>query len=341
MKSKKNSIILFFLGFFVCIPVQGEDDAAFKFLNLSTSSHVNALGGNNISIIEKDISLIYQNPALLGPELNKQLNLNFTSYLEGVKLGSVTFGKALSNRSAWAIGVHYMDYGKFVEATEDNVIIGDFSAQDVSMQGFYSYDFSERLRGGFAIKGIYSAYAEFTSFALGVDLGLNYYNVDKGFSGSIVLKNLGGQLVKYHETYEKLPWDIQVGVSQRLEHAPVRFSLTAQHLNKWDLTVVPTYETDDSGNVTEKKDGFGKTLLKHLVFGVDILPTENFYIALGYNYKRKDELSLTEKRDLTGFTGGVGIKISSFRAGFSISQMHVGAMTYSFSVSSDLDAFNF
>ena len=320
---------------------QSNSDAAFKFLNLSTSSHVNALGGSNISIVEKDISLIYQNPALLGPELNNQLNLNYTSYLEGIKLGSITFGKALSNRSAWGIGMHYMDYGTFVGATEDDVITGDFSAQDMALHGFYSYDFSERLRGAFAMKAIYSAYAEYTSFALGVDLGLNYYNVDEGFSGSIVLKNLGGQLVKYHETYEKLPWDIQLGVSQRLEHAPIRFSLTAQHLNKWNLTDVPKYKTNDLGELVEEKDSFGKTLLKHCIFGVDIFPTENVYVALGYNYKRKTELSLTEQRDLTGFTGGVGIKISSFRAGFSVSQMHIGALTYSFSVSSDLNAFNF
>ncbi|MCL1943499.1 MAG: type IX secretion system protein PorQ [Candidatus Azobacteroides sp.] len=319
---------------------QGPDDAAFKFLNLSTSARANALGGNNISIVEKDISLIYQNPALLGPELDKQLNLNFTAYMEGIKLGSVTFGKAVNNRSAWGIGMHYLDYGTIVETSPDGSILGDFSVKDLSLSGFYGYDFSERLRGGFAIKAIYSSYAEFTSFALGVDLGLNYYNVDKGFSGSLTFKNLGGQLVKYDEISEKMPWDIQLGISQKLEHAPIRFSITAQHLNKWDLTVYPTYETDANGILVEKKDSFGKTLLKHFIFGVDVLPTQNVWLAVGYNFKRKEDLQLAEQRGLTGFTAGAGIKVSSFQAGFSLSQMHVGALSYSFSISTNLGAFN-
>ena len=317
---------------------QGPDDAAFKFLNLSTSAHVNALGGGNISIIEKDISLAYQNPALLGPELDKQLNLNFTSYMAGIKLGSVTFGKALNNRSAWGIGMHYLDYGTFVEAEPDGTITGDFSAQDLALHGFYSYDFGERLRGGFAIKAVYSSYVEFTSFALGVDLGLNYYNVDNGFSGSLAFKNLGGQLVKFHETYEKMPWDIQLGMSQKLEHAPIRFSVTAQHLNRWDLTIRPTQTTDASGNLIEKDDSFGKTLMKHFIFGVDILPTKNTWFAFGYNYKRKEDLQLSEQRGLTGFSGGAGIKVNSFQAGFSVSQMHIGTYSYTFSISADLNS---
>lgn len=337
---KKIFILLHISIISSCVFGQGADDAAFKFLNLSTSARVNALGGNNLSIIEKDISLIYQNPALLGPELDKQLNFNFTSYMEGIKLGSATFGRALNNRSAWGVGMHYLDYGSFVETTPENAIIGEFSVKDLALSGFYSYDFSERLRGGFAIKAIYSSYAEYTSFALGVDLGLNYYNVDNGFSGSIVFKNLGGQLVKYDEVTEKMPWDIQLGISQKLEHAPIRISLTAQHLNKWDLTAVSVYETDANGNLTEKKDSFGKTLLKHFIFGIDILPTQNVWLGVGYNYKRKEDLQLVEKRGLTGFTAGAGIKVNSFQAGFSVAQMHVGALSYSFSISADLGAFN-
>lgn len=335
----KRNIICFCLLIITSVCYAQDTGTAFKFLNLSSSSRVNALGGNNISIVEKDISLIHQNPALLGPELDKHVNFNFTSYMDGIKLGSATFGKRLSFRSAWGVGVHYLDYGDFLETTPENEIIGNFSAQDIALSGFYSYDFSEKLRGGFAIKGIYSNYAEFTSFAIGVDLGMNYYDVDKGFSGSLVFKNLGGQIVKYHETYEGLPWDIQLGISKRFEHAPIRISVTAQHLNKWDLTVTPTYETTSTGEVKEKKDSFGKTALKHFIFGIDLLPTENTYIAVGYNYKRNDDLGLEEKRSLTGFSAGAGIRISSFQAGFSVSQMHVGELSYSFSISTDLGAF--
>jgi len=328
--------VLFISVFFGRIFAQGPDDAAFKFLNLTTSAHANALGGTNISLIEKDLSLIYQNPALLGPELDKQINFNYTSYIADVKLGSVTFGKGLNRRSAWGIGMHYLDYGTFTEAFPDGTIIGDFSVQDLALNGFYAYDFSERLRGGFAVKAVYSSYVEFTSFAVGVDLGLNYYNVDNGFSGSLVFKNLGGQLVKYNEITEKMPWDIQLGITQKLEHAPVRFSVTAHHLNRWDLTIRPIRTTDTNGREIVKNDNFGTTLLKHFIFGADILPTKNTWFAVGYNYKRKQDLQLLDLRGLTGFSAGAGVKVSSFQAGFSVSQMHVGTYSCTFTISADL-----
>ncbi|MEE1289157.1 MAG: DUF3308 domain-containing protein, partial [Bacteroidaceae bacterium] len=40
-----------------------ESTSIFNFLNLPTSSHAMALGGKNISLIEDDASLVFQNPA--------------------------------------------------------------------------------------------------------------------------------------------------------------------------------------------------------------------------------------------------------------------------------------
>ena len=56
------------------------------------------------------------------------------------------------------------------------------SAKDISVQGFFAYDLSERWRGGVSLKFLYSTLADYTSIGLGVDAGLSYYDSDKKFS---------------------------------------------------------------------------------------------------------------------------------------------------------------
>ena len=48
------------------------------------------LGGNNICVIEDDVSLADQNPALIGPELDMQVNVNYMYYMGSILLVSVT-----------------------------------------------------------------------------------------------------------------------------------------------------------------------------------------------------------------------------------------------------------
>ena len=53
-----------------------ETSAVFNFLRLPISAHAAALGGNNISLIEDDVTLAYHNPALLINATDNTLNLN-------------------------------------------------------------------------------------------------------------------------------------------------------------------------------------------------------------------------------------------------------------------------
>ncbi|MGG6495838.1 UNVERIFIED_CONTAM: DUF3308 domain-containing protein, partial [Bacteroidetes bacterium 56_B9] len=81
-----------------------------------------------------------------------------------------------------------------------------------------------------------SHYDKYSSFAIGVDLGLNYYHQESDFSASLVARNLGGQLKAFEERHEKLPVDVQLGFSKRLSHAPFRLSLTLHDLTHWSAS---------------------------------------------------------------------------------------------------------
>ena len=94
-------------------------------------------------------------------------------------------------------------------------------------------------------------------FAIGVDLGLNYYHQESNFSASLVARNLGGQLKAFEERHEKLPVDVQLGFSKRLSHAPFRLSLTLHDLTHWSAS-------------TTAANNFGKKLLNHIALGIDL-----------------------------------------------------------------------
>lgn len=320
------------LSFVVLSATAQNGDEVFTFLRFPNSTRVNALGGHSVALIERDPSLIFQNPGLLGGELDGMINLSYMNYISDINVGSALFTKAHKERGAWGIGATYINYGDFKEALPESSVIGTFSANDVSLQGFYAYDLSDRWRGGLSLKFLYSSFAEFTSMGLAVDAGASYYDPDKEFSFGIALKNIGAQLSAYHEERQPLPWDIQLGITKKMSHAPIRFSVTAMYLNRWKFDSIDTTDPD-------KEDSFFQTLAKHMVLGVDFLPSENFWVGVGFNPKKNMDMKLQNGNTLGGFSAGAGISISRFDVGVSVAQYHPSAMSLMIGVSTTLGDF--
>lgn len=79
-----------------------ESQTAYNFLRLPVSAHVAALGGDNISLIADDASLVFHNPALINDVSDRSIGLNFMTYMEGAKTASAAFLKAAGDRGTWA-----------------------------------------------------------------------------------------------------------------------------------------------------------------------------------------------------------------------------------------------
>lgn len=309
---------------------------AYDFLQVTPSSHVYGLGGHNITIIDDDINMVEQNPALLGPEFDKQVGLNYMRYLGETNFMGVRYGQGLGEHNAFGVGIQYFGYGNFQAAEIDGTRSGTFSASDMAISATYSHDITEYWRGGITLKYIYSKYEEYTAGAIAADLGVNYYNPETDFSVSIVGKNLGGQVKKFNDRKDKLPIDVQVGVSKTLSSAPVRLSLTAWNLTKWSL---PYYELEDKNNTNSglvKKESFGRNLMRHLVFGVEVLPKDNIYVGIGYNYKTRTDMSTYQRNFVSGFSVGAGMKVNAFGIGVALAQPHSGATTFMFNLTTSI-----
>ncbi len=290
-------------------------EAAFQFLQLPTSSHAAALGGDNVSVIEDDVTLTFHNPALLANTTGRTLNIGYMSYLQKTNVASASYNTEMGDRSMLAFGAHYLNYGSMKNTDNEGNIIGNFSAKDMALMTVYSFDFNDRLSGGVAGKFIYSNYEQVYSLALGVDLGLNYYNPETMFSLSVVARNLGGQVKSYDDTQEAIPFNLLVGLSKQLAHAPIRLSLTLTDLNRWQAK--DFYNTADSS--------WEALLLKHFIIGADLFPTPSTYLSVGYNFLLRSELKNNARRAMEGLSVGGGVQTQRMKVGIAYGKYHIAA----------------
>ena len=283
-----------------------DSRTGYNFLRLPVSAHAAALGGDNISIIEDDESMIFNNPALLSSVSDKTINLNYMNYMSGANTASVSFNRIIKERASVAASAQFVDYGKMKETDENNIQTGEFSAKDISIAGYFSYMLTDRLAGGITAKFITSYIGDYNSIAMGVDLGLNYYDPEKEWSVSLVAKNLGGQMKAYDDQYDRMPIDIQLGASKRFAHMPFRISATLVDLNHLDYKFI-----------------------NHLVAGVDIIISPTIWVGAGYNFRRANEMKITETDGESshgaGLSFGAGINLERFKLNLAYGKYHVSS----------------
>ena len=87
----------------------------------------------------------------------------------------------------------------------------------------------------------------------------------------------------------------------------------------------------------ERDENFTKQLLRHVILGIEILPSKNFTIRAGYNYQRRQELKFEEKLSTVGLSAGFGIKIKRFHFDFATTRFHLAGTSNLFSLSVNLN----
>lgn len=309
----KKVVFAILSALFSIVTLAQESRTDYNFLRLPVSAHAAALGGDNITIIEDDPTMMFHNPALISSVSDKSINLNYMAYMEGVKTASASFVKVAGERATWAVQAQYMDYGTMKETTADNIETGTFSAKDIMVGGTFAYTLSDRLAGGVTAKFITSSIAGYSSVAIGVDLGINYYLPENDLSLSAMIRNLGGQVKAFDDDFERIPLDVQIGISKKLGNAPLRFSATMTGLNDWE----------------------GR-LADHFVVGADILLSSNMYIAGGYNFRRAKEMKVPEEEGESshgaGLSVGGGLQLERFKLQVAYAKYHVSSTSLMFNV---------
>jgi hypothetical protein len=334
---------------FITAYSQTGGNGIYNFLDLTNSARAAALGGQQISIYDDDLNFVYQNPSLLNASMSNQLALNYIPYLAKINYGYVSYARTFEKTGNFAAGIHYINYGQFIGADEFGNKNGNFWANEYSINVSYSKPILDSLFNiGIAYKVIYSQMEVYNSLGMAIDAGITYNSNDKLFTTALVVKNLGVQIFTYSGdgNREPLSFEIQYGVSQKLRHAPFRISLLVQHIETPNLRYTSELdianETDPyTGEIKaqNKLGNFADNVMRHMIFGLEFLPSKYFCLRFGYNYKRRQELKIADKTAFVGFSWGLGLNISKYHFSYGRASYHLAAASNTISLSVNLNDF--
>ena len=322
--------------------------ATYSYLNLPIPARTAALGGSSIALKDDDINTAVQNPASLSSKTNNALSGSYINFLGSINYGYLTYGRSFKNIGHFAVGLQNIGYGSISERDEYGNQVGTFKANDYNFNLTYTYDKDSLLSFGGTLKTLYSKYAQYTSIGNAIDFGITYNKVSQLFTLSAVVQNVGKEWKTYTGggPHEKLPFNVLFGASKKFKHAPFRFIITYDYLNRWDLTY------SDPNNPAPTVDPFTKAPIKqhplkklldkagrHVIVATEISLTKNFFIRIGFNYKMRKELSLTDKQGIAGFSGGFGFKVAMFHFSYSYAQISPVYSMNSLTLSTNLSSF--
>jgi hypothetical protein len=322
----KRAVIISLFSLFTEVTFsQTGGDNIYEFLNLTHSGLVSSIGGSNVSLTNGNLNLAWHNPALLCSGMNKSLALNYVNYMAGINYGLALYSWSLQNSGNIAAGITYLNYGTFTEADVSGNITGSFGASESAFSVIYSRQLDSMFTVGINVKPVLSHLEKYTSLGFAVDLGASWHDRKNILSAGLVIRNIGYQITRYaSETRGKLPFEVMAGMSARLTHAPLRFSFTLRHLEKYDLT--EHYSATGANNSSPKSDLF-ENLARHVILGTEIIPHKNFYLSLGYNHQRRSELQSESKVAGTGFSWGFGINTSVLNIEFGRASYHLAGVS--------------
>lgn len=346
------------LGLFIVsvsqLSAQLGGTSTYDFLQLPVSARAAALGGSFISVRDGDLSLAASNPSFLDSTINNKIALSYIPYFAGINYGYVSYAHTfhdigpVKNVGTLDLGIKYIDYGIFNYADVAGNEMGTFWAGEYLFNMGYGRPLKDStFSGGANLKVIYSHLYQYYSWGAAVDLAGSYVSKNRRFFMGAVIENIGHQLKDYVPgNNEPLPFDIKLGISEKLAHAPFRFGVTAQHLQKWDITYIDPADTQTVNPLTQqvvtksKLSVFADKAMRHLIPNVEFVLGKNFMIRFAYNYEIRKELELQARRGLVGFSGGFGIKIYKFQLSYALAGYHLAGASNTFSIAVALDEFS-
>lgn len=289
---------------------------SFASLDLPGTAQLSALGGINVSRADYDVNFFQNNPALIADTLSGWVSASHLFYFAGTGLSSFAYQHNFNKIGPLSFGVSHFSMGTIqgydlygsptqtLNAGETIVTVGKSHQVGV-------------FRLGVNIKGAFSNLAGYRASALLLDLGGTFVHHSKDLSIGLVIKNAGVVLNEYSDTSSSsLPFDVQVGVSFKPEHMPLRFSTTVYRLSDYKIP----YEDGNRDQLSTLDK-----VVSHVTFGAELLLHRNVNVLLGYDFLKHKELKLESAGGGSGFSIGALAKVKNMNFAFSRSGYVTGA----------------
>ncbi|MDH5475133.1 MAG: type IX secretion system protein PorQ [Cyclobacteriaceae bacterium] len=326
---------LYIITLFIVVQSQAQigGEKSYEFLNIPHTAILTGLGGVNTSSADKDVNLLFSNPALVGQSLDGEMGFNYLAYFSGIQLSSFAYAHHFKEKGTLSGGFQYLSLGEIDAYDPSGVLIGSVKSGEMNATLTFSHQINHFRMGG-GIKWVSSNIAENRSNAVMFDIGGVFIHPEKDLKVGLVIKNAGFVVSEYSETSTtKLPFDVQLGVSYKPEHMPFRFTITGYNLTKKQVL---NYQAGD--NSSDPPNGFDK-VLSRVVIGTEVVFSENVNLRIGYNHLVREHLRLEQTGGGAGISFGLMIKIKKIEFSYSHGGYHVGGGTNNFTIATNINRF--
>ena len=331
-------LFLLYIISFTFVKAQNSS-SSYAALDLPLSAR-HAVLNEPVSLYSEDLESGVFNPAILNEKMEKQLSLNFVDYFSDINFVSAAYALPLRDFGTIGISVKSILYGEFTETDFTSQSLGNFGANEQIISVGLGKELSERWSVGASVKTLFSNLQDYQSVALASDLAIAYKKEDKNFSMSLLARNYGKQISTYASTEEILPFQLDFGLSKRLEHLPFLITMNYKNIQKWDLTsIYESINNDLNQNASSEEINVTNKLFRHIDIGGELSIGKHIQLRMGYNPKRRQELKVDSYLGMVGFSWGLGIKISHYKINYGRSTYHLHGSPNYFSFSSDFSKF--
>ncbi|MDZ7268157.1 MAG: PorV/PorQ family protein [candidate division KSB1 bacterium] len=263
----------------------------YNFLRTPVGARQAAMAASFISV-SQDAHSIYYNPAGLADLTKRTATFG---YLNNILDVQDFYGAYVMpyKQGSYGFALQYTDYGDFTRTNEFGEELGHFGANNIVAYFSYSRMPAARLLLGGNVKYIRATLADFSSDAVALDLGMIYHSsLFDNLSFGAGIFNLGRVRKAFDGTREALPLTFQFGISKRLAHLPLLYSLTLV--------------ADPEENLQFRAGG-------------EFTLTPNAFLRLGYNTLGRDQKVGTDNDRFAGLSLGLGLNYRQYKLDYGMS----------------------
>jgi len=293
--------------------------SSFALLEAPSNARLAGIGGQHYTIRAQDPSLFLSNPALLS-----DTSKNYFGFQYGAMPSQVNYLNASFNtkykKLPIGFAVRRIAYGTMDAYDDGGNPTGTFSPSDYAITAGTAYQ-TGPFRLGANVHFLGSSIEQYQANALAFDLGALFIHPKRDFTIGITARNTGFALSNYTANSTlRLPFNLGFGLTYKLEHMPLRFSITSHNWQRFDITYLDPNKIgklDASGNEVKEEKTFFDNFARHFVIGGEFVLTKSFNARVGYNHLINRELRLEDRARRAGWSFGFMIKIKGLEVAYS------------------------
>jgi hypothetical protein len=301
----------------------------FDFLHSPAHARGAALGGVNVSLADRDISFIHNNPALAGDTLNGFASAAYQFYVADVGQALFSYAHDFKKVGQLFFGIQHIGYGDIPGFDDSGIETTQYHAGETAIMVGKTHQV-RYFRIGLALKGVFSNIAGYRANALVMDAGVIFKHPKQDLTIGLAIKNLGMILSDYSaSSSSSVPFDVQAGMTLKPQYMPIRFSLTGYNLFRSNLLY------HDPKLNAEEPSTF-KKIFSHVNLAAEVLIHRNFNVMAGFNYLTHESLS-SDSGGGAGVSLGFAVVVKPVEFVFSRSGYFAGNAGYSFTLSTNIN----